>query len=131
MKFCMPKQTRWLFKSLLLIPVLAFVLSACDASAERKAITLTAWQMIDNGALVIDVRSTKEYAEGHLETAPNIPHTDIAALINAIGENKSRPVVLYCRSGHRSGVAQEALAEAGYNNVFNGLGLKTLQAARQ
>jgi len=131
MKFRPIFQTHQLYKSLLLIPVLVFILSACDASAERKAITLTAWQMIDDGALVIDVRSPKEYAKGHLEAAPNIPHTDIVALINAIGENKSRPVVLYCRSGHRSGIAQEALAEAGYINIFNGLGLKTLQAARQ
>lgn len=134
MKFRLSLHTQYtchFFQPSFLILILAFLLSACDSSAARKEITLTAWQMMDDGALVIDVRSPKEYAEGHLEAAPNIPHTDTAALIKAIGENKSRPVVLYCRSGHRSGVAQEALAEAGYNNIFNGLGFKTLQAARR
>jgi len=131
MKFRMPLDTRYFFKSSLLILILILLVSACDSSAERKAITSTAWQMIDDGALVIDVRSPKEYAGGHLEMAPNIPHTDTAALIKAIGENTSRPVVLYCRSGHRSGVAQQALAKAGYTNIFNGLGLKDMQATQR
>lgn len=114
-----------------LLLLLSLLLSACDSSAERKEISLQAWQMIDDGALVIDVRSPKEYAEGHLEAVPNIPHDDIAELIKVIGNNKSRPVVLYCRSGHRAGVSQEALAEAGYTNIFNGLGLSNLQSARR
>ncbi|MCF6262147.1 MAG: rhodanese-like domain-containing protein [Xanthomonadales bacterium] len=131
MKFRLPLNTRHFFKFSLLILILPLLISACDSSAERKEIALAAWQMIDDGALVIDVRSPKEYAGGHLEIAANIPHTDTAALIKAIGENKSRPVVLYCRSGQRSGVAQQALAKAGYYNIFNGLGFKRLQAIRR
>jgi len=122
--------TRKFLSSTLLSFLLVLLLTACDTSAERKEITAKAWQMMDNGALVIDVRTPEEYAKGHIEGAPNIPHEKIADLIQEIGPDKSREVVLYCRSGHRAGVAQEALAKAGYSNVFNGLGLRTLQSTR-
>ncbi len=105
-------------------------LVACDTTKERQEISNIAWQMIDDGALVIDVRSQKEYAKGHLGDAPNIAYENLEELQKLIGTNKSRPVVLYCRSGYRAGVAQTALSELGYTNIYNGLGLSNLEEAR-
>lgn len=122
---------RSFFQLSFLLLVLSLLLSACDSSAERKEITQQAWQMIDDGALVIDVRTPKEYSEGHLEGAPLIPFDNMDELVKLIGNNKSQAVVLYCRSGHRAGVAQEALAELGYTNIFNGLGYNNLRSARR
>ncbi len=121
-------QTKTYTLTLLLLTTL--LLSACDTNAERIETAKRAWGMIDNGALVIDVRTSKEYAKGHLNDVLNIPYENTAELIKAIGSDKSRPVVLYCRSGGRVGVAQVELAKAGYTNVFNGLGLRDMQAAR-
>ncbi len=116
--------------TLMALLITTLLLSACDNQAQRIETAQKAWEMIDSGALVIDVRTSKEYAEGHLDGVLNIPYENTAELIKAIGTDKSRPVVVYCRSGGRSGAAQVKLTEAGYTNIFNGLGLRDMQAAR-
>lgn len=89
-----------------------------------------AWQWINEGALVIDVRTAKEFNGGHIEGALNIPYTETNALAEAIGSDKTRPVVLYCRSGRRSGVALKKLEGLGYSKLFNGTGYTALAATR-
>jgi phage shock protein E len=103
--------------------------AAPPVKGDIKAAT-QAWDMIANGALVIDVRSAEEYAEGHIEGAVNIPHTEIDRLTELIGDDLARPVVVYCRSGNRSGQSEAALRKLGYTGVFNGTGLEAMQATR-
>jgi phage shock protein E len=88
------------------------------------------WVMIDQGALLIDVRSPDEHKSGHIEGSLNIPHTQVKALTDAIGPDKDRPVVLYCRSGHRAGVVQRQLEKMGYGNILNATGYEALMASR-
>ncbi len=85
-----------------------------------------AWKMIDQGALLIDVRTDREYADGHLEDAFLIPHPDIVEQFTKLEIRKDRQIVLYCRSGRRSAVAETALRKAGYKNLFNGGGYPAL-----
>ncbi|ADT89335.1 rhodanese-like domain-containing protein [Vibrio furnissii] len=87
-----------------------------------------AWQMIDSGALVVDVRTPDEFAEGHVENARNIPLSDVATGFAAI--DKDQPIVVYCRSGNRSAMAMQALLEQGFTNVHNGGGLTEMQNTR-
>jgi phage shock protein E len=89
-----------------------------------------AWSMIENGALLIDVRTKLEFEEGHIKGAINIPFEQTNNLITAIGFEKSRPVVVYCRSGNRSGKAKAELEKRGYSDIFNGMGYKTLEEAK-
>jgi phage shock protein E len=89
-----------------------------------------AWGMISDGVLVIDVRSAEEYSEGHIDGSINIPHTQIDRIAELIGDDLARPVVVYCRSGNRSGQAESALQKLGYTGVFNGTGLEALQATQ-
>ena len=88
------------------------------------------WEMIENGALLIDVRSGEEYAGGHIEDSTNIPHTQMDDIVELIGDDKDRPVVLYCRSGGRSGRVTAALQEMGYTAAFNATGWEALEATR-
>ena len=81
-----------------------------------------AWGLIGEDALLIDVRSGEEFAGGSIEGAVNIPHTKIDAIAELIGEDLDRPVVVFCRSGGRSGRAQAALEQLGYTGIFNGTG---------
>lgn len=62
--------------------------------------------------LVLDVRSADEYAAGHVPGAVLIPHDQVAARIGEL--DRSRPVVVYCRSGRRSGIAEGILQQAGF-----------------
>ena len=64
---------------------------------------------------VLDVRSADEYASGHVPGAANIPYDQVAARLAEVP--KDRPVVLYCRSGRRSGLAAEVLQQQGYRQL--------------
>ncbi len=86
--------------------------------------------MIQSGALVIDVRSEEEFAEGHLDGAINIEWDQTDALIAAIGSDKQRQVVFYCRSGNRSGKSMAELESRGYTHIFNATGFEALQATK-
>ena len=77
----------------------------------------------------IDVRSAEEYAAEHVSPAVNIPHTEIAARIAEVTTDKDAQIYLYCRSGRRSGLAKDALEQAGYSNVVNLGGLQDAQRA--
>ena len=89
-----------------------------------------AWVLIEQGALLIDVRSAEEYDRGHIEGAINIPHSDTEALLSAIGDDTARKVVLYCGSGGRAGRAITAIEASGYTGLFNATGLDALQATQ-
>lgn len=75
------------------------------------------------GALLLDVRSPEEFAAGHVDGAINVPHTEVAARmpeILALAEgDRGKPVVVYCRSGRRSGLAKDTLKEHGFSRVTN------------
>jgi phage shock protein E len=82
-------------------------------------------------ALLIDVRTAEEFAAGSLPGALNINHLQIAGQIASVVPDKDTPVVLYCRSGNRSGIAQETLQQLGYTQVINAGAFVSLQAAQQ
>lgn len=85
-----------------------------------------AWEKIASGAMVLDVRTPEEFAAGHLVNAVNIPFEQVAAEFAKRGIAKDTSVVLYCRSGRRSGIATDALVAAGYTKTYNGGGYQTL-----
>ncbi|MGF1725150.1 rhodanese-like domain-containing protein [Photobacterium nomapromontoriensis] len=70
-------------------------------------------------ALIVDVRTNQEFIDGHLPNAINIPHDDIEQL-EKIAPDKTQPIFIYCRSGHRASIAEQALKKQGYENIFNG-----------
>ncbi|MAB26230.1 MAG: sulfurtransferase [Alteromonadaceae bacterium] len=79
--------------------------------------------------LVVDVRTVEEFAEGHFPGAINIPHEDIVPGIHAHNVDKDQTVLLYCRSGNRSGQAEIRLQSSGFSGAKNVGGLKALLAA--
>lgn len=75
---------------------------------------------------VIDVRSPWEFQEAHVKNAINIPLEEIPARFGEI-KNLKGPVVCYCRSGNRSGIAIQMLKQAGIKNIHNGGGIYDMQ----
>jgi phage shock protein E len=69
--------------------------------------------------LILDVRTPEEFAAGHVENAVNIPHDQIAGRLPEIERYTQAPVVIYCRSGRRAGLAAEVLSEAGFTNLLH------------
>ena len=85
-------------------------------------------QMLARGGVIIDVRSTSEYASDHLPNAVNIPLGELSARIGKVVPDKSTPVLLHCLSGSRSSVGCSTLRSLGYTEVEN---LGSLGRARQ
>jgi rhodanese-related sulfurtransferase len=70
-------------------------------------------------SLVLDVRTPEEYAAGHVPNAINVPHDQIEARLAELEARKNGPVVVYCKSGRRAGIAAEALSKAGFTNLLH------------
>lgn len=69
-----------------------------------------------DGAVLLDVRTTEEYAEGHIEKSINMPLQNIEQATDLI-KDKSSPLFVYCQSGGRSAQAAGFLKKMGYTNV--------------
>jgi phage shock protein E len=75
-------------------------------------------QLVRTGARLVDVRTPGEFTAGHIEGAINIPVQELEARLNEL-QPKDRGIVVYCRSGHRSGNAARMLKSAGFSVVHD------------
>ena len=74
--------------------------------------------------VIIDVREPNEYALGHVEGAINITPAELLNGAKALhGLAKDTPLILYCVSGNRSGVAINVLRSQGFTNLENGINI--------
>lgn len=76
--------------------------------------------------VLIDVRTEGEFAAGHLHGAHLLPLDRFTEGIEALVPHKQQPVVVYCRSGARSGAAVNWMHQHGYTQARNGGGIGTL-----
>ncbi|GGD07306.1 rhodanese-like domain-containing protein [Aquisalinus flavus] len=97
-------------------------LASCGAGAEPRYIELMPTQAVemigkDTGLTVLDVRTAEEFAAGHLPGAINIDYhaDDFARQLATLPEN--RPVLVYCRSGNRSGKTVPLLRDLGFADI--------------
>lgn len=107
--------------ALLLLTLLAT--PACAASSEPSTPALARKLVREQGALLLDVRSPAEFESGHVDGATLLPHDQVAARIEEIDGwldgDRSKPIVVYCRSGNRSGKAKKTLEDAGFTQVVD------------
>lgn len=75
-------------------------------------------QLVEAGARLVDVRTPAEFAAGHIPGAVNIPLQQLDSRLIEL-EPKEQAVVLYCRSGNRSGSAARLLKSAGFGEVHD------------
>ena len=107
-----------------------FTVACRGAPAEpAEMITPEIIAAIENQALIVDVRTPEEFADGHYPGAINIPHETILDGLNQLGVTADTTVILYCRSGNRSGQAEQVLQEKGFTEARNAGGLEALLSA--
>ncbi len=75
--------------------------------------------MNQKGALVLDVREAPEYEKGHVLGSRNIPFGEIEARAGDFEKYRTKPVVIVCEAGNRSGRAVGALRKHGFEQVYS------------
>lgn len=78
--------------------------------------------MNDDNTVVLDVREDREVQDGMIKGAKHIPLSALATRLGELDKFKSAPIVVYCRSGNRSGSACSTMTKAGFENVNNLVG---------
>lgn len=78
--------------------------------------TLGATRLMNDGAVVLDVRENAEFAGGHLPNAKNIPNADLEKRAAELPSDK--PVLVVCATGQRSGKAATVLRKLGREKVY-------------
>lgn len=80
---------------------------------------------VDNGAFIVDVRTPSEFATGSFAGAVNIPLNEVE---NRLDEFKGKEnIIVFCRSGNRSGKAKNILEANGFKNVTNGINQSNME----
>ena len=119
-------------KKLIFLLLAVMMLTACgqDTNKDQGAVYVNitaeeARKIMDSeeGYIILDVREQDEYDAGHIPGAILIPYTQIEEKAAAMLPDKDQLILVYCRSGRRSKIAAEALAELGYTNIreFGGI----------
>lgn len=75
-------------------------------------------ELLNRGALLVDVRSSQEFEKTHLSGAINIPYADIYLNASKFLPDKDQAIIVYCATGKRSVMAKERLDHMGYRNVY-------------
>ena len=119
-------------KKVILLFLAVMMLTACGQDKENNQgavyVNITAEeakQIMDSeeGYIILDVRTQEEFDQGHIPGATQISHEEIAEKAEEVLTDKEQLILVYCRSGRRSKIAAEALAELGYTNIkeFGGI----------
>ena len=75
--------------------------------------------MNDDKTIIIDVRDDSEVTDGVIMGSKHIPLANLTTRIGELEKFKSAPIIVYCRTGNRSGGACKTLTTAGFDNVNN------------
>lgn len=115
-------SNNWILVGALLV-ILFLLINSYVGSALRGIASVSpgeAVKMINReDAVVLDVREESELQDGHIINAVHIPLSQISDKQGQLEKHKNRPIVVACRSGHRSGQACSTLKKAGFENVYN------------
>jgi phage shock protein E len=106
-------------KLLILLIVAALLITVIRLRATPGLSAETAREKLQQGARLIDVRTAEEFATGRVPGAVNIPLDSVKTEVPRQIPDKGAVLLLHCRSGRRSGIAEKELRALGYTNVFN------------
>jgi rhodanese-related sulfurtransferase len=119
-------NTRWLIIAAALLAGPALAADPAPAAAQPAATAtppITHSELLqrlgknDDTIVVLDVRTPREFAAGHVPGARNIAHDELASRLEELTGARDKEVVLYCRSGRRAALAAETLRGAGFTKL--------------
>jgi phage shock protein E len=111
-----------------LLATLAVALPSSAAGPEQpaeRAPTITQSELLsklerkEEDVIVLDVRTAAEFAAGHVPGARNVSHDELPARLDELAALRDKQVVLYCRSGRRTQIAEDTLRQAGFTKLLH------------
>lgn len=110
------RPTAWIAPLVIAVALLTGCSSTSDAVTDVDV--AEAQQIVDDGgAVILDVRTPEEFAAGHLPGAININVEASDFDTKVAGLDESAETLVYCRTGNRSGVATDKMAELGFTDM--------------
>jgi rhodanese-related sulfurtransferase len=106
----------WLLCSLLSALVSAFLILEMRKGGSSVSYHL-ATRLINDGAVLVDIREAKEYKAGHIVNALHIPFTNLKDRVNELDKHKSNKVILVDKMGQQTGSAGKILRDQGFDVV--------------
>lgn len=101
------------------VNILGYVANNMMTSSMKMATYREIDQIVQNGGLLLDVRTPEEYQEGHIPGSKNIPVDELRQKLTFLPENKTEPIYITCQVGQRGHLATQILLNNGYTNVYN------------
>jgi rhodanese-related sulfurtransferase len=111
--------------TLLVFALVTSLLLAVFTELRRKATGMMAVQptdavkLINNDAVVLDMRSAESFSRGHIVGARNVPMDELDGHLEKLARFKSKPVVAVCDAGITSSKAVNTLRNSGFESVYN------------
>ncbi len=97
-----------------LLAIIVYHARAAAASVgPQQAVTM----INREGAIVVDIRDRKEFDQGHIAGAVNIPLAKLKQRMAELNRHKEKPKLVVCKLGQQSGAAVKSMEEAGHENV--------------
>lgn len=75
-------------------------------------------KLINNGAMVVDLRGADAFGRGHIVSSRSIPHDELEAKAATLAEDKAKPIVAVCDNGISSTRSVNLLRQQGYSSVY-------------
>ena len=97
--------------------IIAFVAFIAYRKYTQHKILKLVPSLLEQGGQIVDVRSVEEFSVAHKDGSINIPLDSLKNRINELDNTK--PIILCCASGSRSGLARRILISNGFENVYN------------
>ena len=110
-------------KLLVLALVVSFLVAIFSELRRKASGTINieasdAVKLINNGAVVVDLRSTDAHGRGHIVSARSIPHDELEAKASSLADEKTTPVVAVCDNGISSTKSVNLLRGLGFESVY-------------
>jgi len=100
-----------------LLSLLLIVAAGC--SQPKTSAPSSPALLIQHGAPLVDVRTSREYQASHVRGSTNLPLDELERRIVEVAPDKNAPVLVHCQSGGRSATATQKLQSMGYKKVVD------------
>jgi rhodanese-related sulfurtransferase len=110
----------WMVSLAVVMAVLALAYELRARTQDFSAISpMEAVRLMNQGAVLVDVRSGGDFKAAHIGNARNVPGSEIAAGAEALGRFKDKVLITCCDTGMTAGSAARQLARLGFKQVYN------------